>query len=247
MFQLLIFMEKNTNCLVSKVDLLNLLINNGYHTQSINALRKTVQSWIDDLQDDYSPVSYLGEEMFIRYLNYMLVYKIDCLIGNEKPFVPDQDYEQEYNRFIKVYLQLMNDGDTETDLVGMKTAVNKFVPCEDHGTVPNVNSVSNVQYFTEVFIKSNLNYVTYYNFIKYKELYKTDLAINNCRPFCATQNYSQELTRQCRTTELIELIKHDSSFEELFYTVDCAIQDRFLRGLDKTSPNVTKHHITKLW
>jgi hypothetical protein len=66
MLQLLFFMEKNTNCLVSKVDLLNLLIDNGYHTQSIKALRKTVQSWIDDLQDDYSPVSYLGEKMFIR-------------------------------------------------------------------------------------------------------------------------------------------------------------------------------------
>lgn len=240
------YMKKNTNSLVSAVNLLDMLIKNGYHNQSTTALRNMVQSWIDDIHDDQSPVSYLGEEKFIRYLYYLLVYKLDVLIGNEQPFVPNQDYEQEYNRFIKSYLLSMNDIEAKILTSTEQNYVTSF-GCVIEPKVTASNSRSNQQYFTETTIKSILSDSTYANFVKFKELDETDALINNCRPICLSQNYEQELIRLSRTPELIELIKKDSSYEELFYTVDCAIQDRFLRGLGEPSPNVTIHQITKLW
>jgi hypothetical protein len=75
----------------------------------------------------------------------------------------------------------------------------------------------------------------------------TDETINNCSPFCESQNYGQELIRQCRASELIELVKQDSSFEELFFTIDCAIQDRFLRAMAETTTHITGCETNKLW
>lgn len=247
-------MKKNTNYLALKADLINQLINEGYHNLSIATQISMIEAWMDNANDEDSPLNYLGAEMFVKFLNFILIHNLDCRIGNQQPFVPSQDYGQEVARVLQHYMQSSDDVNGETDTFASKNTPNNFSDSTDEEWVSAPKASSTVQHFTDVLVKSILDDETYSNFAKYKELYEVDGTINkwvqarNCRPFCPTQNYAQELHRQNRAPELIELIKQDSSFIDLWYTIDVAGQDMFFRSMpDAPSVDAKKNQITKLW
>lgn len=84
-----------------KAEKLAKLIENGLKGKTLPQKIQIIDKWIADKRDTLSPVSFLGEESYSNYLNYLIVNGFDELINNAKPFIPRQNYQQEWDRLIK--------------------------------------------------------------------------------------------------------------------------------------------------
>lgn len=244
-------METTNNQTEKNVELLNQLIAIGYNNLTSKELYEKVQDWIADITDEYSPVSYLGDDLYVNYLNYLLINLFDGLINNKAQFVPSQNYAQEYNRIIRGYiLGVHNESNANDDIrLNISNHIVRFDLDVDFteefqkSTVPS----KAVQYFDDTFIKSVLDDKTYNNFTKYRELFLIDTIYDNASSFCETQNYQQELFRQSKASELISLVNSDCHLVDLIYLIDLAIQDRFFRKLSNSAPTEITSEIKLIW
>lgn len=241
----------NNNQTEKNVELLNQLITNGYDKLTTKELYELVQEWIADITDDNSPVSYLGEEKFLNYLYFLGINIFDGLINNKALFVPSQNYAQEYNRVIRGYVLGVHSESNPNDNIRFNYSNHtlRFDLDVDFSEEFQKSIVPGkaVQYFDDTYIKSILDDKTYNNFTKYRELFLIDTIYNNVCSFDKSQNYQQELFRQSKAPELISLVNSDSGLIDLIYLIDFAIQDRFLRKLNNSTPNEITSEIKKIW
>lgn len=244
-------METTNNQTEKNVELLNQLIANGYNNLTSMELYVKVQEWIEDYSDKNSPVSYLGDDLYINYLHYLLINLFDGLINNKAQFVPSQNYAQEYNRVIRGYILGVHNESTDEngfllDFSNHKLCFGADADFAEEFQKSTVLSKA-VQYFDDTFIKSVLDDKTYNNFTKYRELFLIDTIYDNASSFCETQNYQQELFRQSKASELISLVNSDWHIVDLIYLIDLAIQDRFFRKLNNSAPTEITSEIKLIW
>lgn len=233
------------------VELLFQLITNGYNNLTSKELYELVQQWIADVLDENTPISYLGEDLFLNYLYYLLINLFDGLINNKAQFVPSQNYAQEYNRVIRNYTLGVHKESNANDDIRLDFSYHTLrFDIDTDFTEEFQKSAApckSVQYFDDNFIKSVLDYKTYNNFTKYNEIFLIDTSYDNACSFCATQNYQQELFRQSKAPELISLVNSDSGLIDLIYIIDFAIQDRFLRKLNNSAQTDITSEFMKIW
>ena len=78
------------------------------------------------------------------------------------------------------------------------------------------------------------------------ELYKIDTSINNCWPFCASQNYSHEIIRQNKGLDMIKILKNDGDYSKLLYTDDLVLQNAVQRIIRDLSPQTSEVQINNI-
>ena len=86
----------------TKAEKVKQLIKKGLDGKSSQQKISILEKWIADKKDLHSPVSFLGEKLYENYLCYLPVNGVDERINNAKPFNPQQNYHQEWNRLIKL-------------------------------------------------------------------------------------------------------------------------------------------------
>lgn len=87
----------------------------------------------------------------------------------------------------------------------------------------------------------------YKNFLNYIFIDSIDGTMNNSTPFVQGQNYAQE-TR--RIVDCIFSYSENDWLMELYYAIDCAIQDKVFRKLkdnEVTIKGSDENRVTKLW
>jgi hypothetical protein len=215
------------------------LIENGLDGYNLKDRCVILRQWIID-KYELSPVDFLGCEMFLNYLEYILLNSIDTYIGNTKPFIPTQIYALESIRIFKLDLTThdlcKSCSETGTQDLNVKSfyELQLDICFEENKFYDHTRYYSN-EYkrefrnrnnhcFSESYIKTLMDPKTYDNFLIYRLLYLKDERIGNYAPFRPNQDYHQEYVRELKLESIKEGLKKDEIFTELWYMIYCNIR-----------------------
>jgi hypothetical protein len=227
---------------------------NGLNSYSLKDKTNVVLAWGESFPHQ-TPQSFLGEELYLNYLYYLLVNSIDNYIGNTKTFIPSQNYGQESTRICMpdktnlTYLFeqhmgrhlgsinwtlwcALNHVDAEIRQTGW------YNPHHDYRKEYNRefrNRDNNL--FAEPYLKSLMNTDDYKNFLIYKELYLIDEKIGNCSSFVPSQDYNQEHIRQTKMLYLREGLEKNEAFLAFHDAIDTAVNTVLFADFEDPKPS----------
>jgi hypothetical protein len=251
-----------------KAEKLNQLIENGLNSHDLQSWIQSIQRWRENPNDSDSPINFLSEDLYKNLLYYILLNAIDRYIENAQPFIPEQNYRQEVDRLFKPSINCVPFTFCVDEVgqfgisnvayfLGIQSLMGITEPSKDdykpkfdykvaHQSL--YNRLSMFDAFQDNCVKSLMGEVVFDNFQVYKRIYQLDVIKHNNQPFEPKQNYSQESSRQIKFLEgLDEQLMGDEVFKELYYTIDCALQDIYFQSMPDSSPENKTPQITKLW